>query len=141
MPRTRRLASLVAGLRAASRSPAGARLARGRSLDDETRECSRTCWPAGGDDVLEGLTALDGKLEELQKGLSAAVEKAAKARIGLAFAWELRRLRETDVVLEATLSDEELGRFHGDLVRGKLDGLLRAALDGAPRHTVAVDEG
>ncbi len=109
--------------------------ARGRSLDDETREVLADLLARlGGDDVLEGLAALDAKLEELQKGLSAAVEKAAKARIGLAFAWELRRLRETDVVLEATLTDEELGRFHGDLVRGKLDGLLRASLvEGGPR--------
>lgn len=78
----------------------------------------------GVPDVPERLARLKEKIEAAEKAAKGAIERAAKAKLEVGFAYEYSRLDVRTLLLEADLDESALKAHHGDLVWGRLDGAL-----------------
>jgi hypothetical protein len=84
---------------------------------------SRFDLPIVGDAV----AAVREKIGEVQTKAKSILEEVAKAKLEGAFAYEYARVSTSSSVLEAELTPAAVMVHHGQLLRGRVDGLLQAA--------------
>lgn len=79
-------------------------------------------------DAPEAIARLRARLDRLPSEASAAVEKAAKTRLEIGFAFDYARLSESRAILQARLTSGHLKTHHAHLIAGRL-GPVAASLD------------
>jgi hypothetical protein len=70
---------------------------------------------------------VDKLVEDLRSRAREAVERAAKAKVELAFRYEYSRVSQDSSVLQAVLDGAALHGVHAELIRGRIGGLLDLA--------------
>jgi hypothetical protein len=79
---------------------------------------------------LATIEALKERLEAIDKGVDAALQQVAQAKVKLGFAYEYARIREDVELFQARLDSTRLQALHGDLARGRLVRALEALAAG-----------
>ena len=79
-------------------------------------------------DVLE---RIGERIGAARRGVKDAVRAVAAAKIAVAFGYEYRRMRQDLTITQCLLDEAGLRTHHGDLVRGRIDPILRDASKGA----------
>jgi hypothetical protein len=83
------------------------------------------------------IEAIRESWEALKARIDATIEKVARSKVELGFAYEYRRTTTNDTLLVVELSRDEYRRFHGDLLLCELRPLL-AWLDGPAQDQALV---
>ena len=69
--------------------------------------------------AVDTLKTLEQRLDDIQKRIGEVIEDVARTRIGLSFAYEYNRVSEHLSLLQLSLSQAALKRFHADLIRAR----------------------
>ena len=130
------LGMVVAGLLGEPLGKVKAILAKG-SFDKlsakQKQDVDRLLDRLGIDSPQDKIAALKQKLADLEASLAGGqgkpglIEKIARARVEAGFKYEYSRVTTDSVLLQAVLRDASLDAHHGELIRGRIRGLLDAA--------------
>ena len=76
------------------------------------------------DDAVGAFTELKTKLVEVKGDAAKAIEKAATLKAEVAFAYDYRRVEQSQMMLEVVMSDQQFWEYHHDVIKGNLKSLM-----------------
>ncbi|MFQ5744057.1 MAG: hypothetical protein ACE5HV_10765 [Acidobacteriota bacterium] len=78
------------------------------------------------------LEELRERIADLKKKVQGTIERIAKEKITAGFKYEYSRISTHTSLLQATIPVSLLNNYHADLIKGRLETLLKALRDGKP---------
>jgi hypothetical protein len=79
------------------------------------------------DDAQSAFTSLKDKLNEIKKDVISGIKKSANIKAEMAFAYEYKRVEQSQMMLEVLMSDDQFAGFHKALIKGNLTPVLDEA--------------
>lgn len=76
------------------------------------------------DDAQSAFTSLKDKLTEIKTDAISGIRKSANIKAEMAFAYEYKRVEQSQMMLEVLMSDDQFAGFHKTLIKGNLTPVL-----------------